>query len=69
MLGVMRETFEEEEASISGLLDFFSVASTMPFAAFMPREVTPWFTALSAYSVLYQYYRDRCGRRSVVVPI
>ena len=30
--------------------DFFSVARTMPFVALIPSEVTPWLTALSAYS-------------------
>ena len=35
---------------MSGEEDFFSVASTMPLAALMPSEVTPWLTALSAYS-------------------
>jgi hypothetical protein len=50
MLGVMRETFEDEDASISGVEDFFSVARTMPLAALMPRDVTPWLTALRAYS-------------------
>lgn len=30
--------------------DFFSVARTMPLTALMPRDVTPWFTALRAYS-------------------
>ncbi len=52
MLGVMREILEAEEASMSGVEDFFSVARTMPLAALMPREVTPWFTALRAYSGL-----------------
>lgn len=33
MLGVMREIFDDEEASISGDEDFFSVARTMPFVA------------------------------------
>lgn len=51
MLGVMSETFEDEEASMSGVEDFFSVARTMPLAALMPSEVTPWLTALRAYSV------------------
>ena len=51
MLGVMRETLLELEASIKGEEDFFSVASTMPLAAFMPSEVTPWLTALRAYSI------------------
>lgn len=50
MLGVTRETLLEEEASMRGVLDFFSVASTIPLAALMPREVTPWFTAFRAYS-------------------
>ena len=50
MLGVMRETLEREGGSIRGEEDFFSVARTMPFVALMPREVTPWFTALRAYS-------------------
>ena len=50
MLGVMRETFDDEEASMRGVEDFFSVARTMPLVALMPREVTPWFTALRAYS-------------------
>lgn len=50
MLGVMRETFEAELESMRGVDDFFSVASTMPLAALMPREVTPWLTALRAYS-------------------
>lgn len=51
MLGVMRETFDEEAASMRGEEDFFSVARTMPLAALIPREVTPWLTALSAYSI------------------
>ena len=55
MFGVMRLTFEAEEASMRGEEDFFSVARTMPLAALMPREVTPWFTALRAYSETYQY--------------
>ena len=50
MSGVMRETLELEPASMSGEEDFFSVARTMPLAALMPREVTPWLTALRAYS-------------------
>jgi hypothetical protein len=50
MFGVMRETFEDEDASMRGVEDFFSVARTMPLAALMPREVTPWLTALRAYS-------------------
>lgn len=50
MLGVMRETFEEDDASMSGVEDFFSVARTTPLAALMPSDVTPWLTALSAYS-------------------
>ncbi len=50
MLGVMREILEEDEESMRGLEDFFSVARTMPLAALMPREVTPWLTALRAYS-------------------
>ena len=50
MLGVTREILEAEEESMSGVEDFFSVARTMPLAALMPREVTPWFTALRAYS-------------------
>jgi len=51
MLGVTREILEAEEESMSGVEDFFSVARTMPLAALMPREVTPWLTALRAYSV------------------
>ena len=50
MLGVTSETFEDEPASMSGVDDFFSVARTMPLAALMPSEVTPWLTALRAYS-------------------
>ena len=50
MFGVMRETLESEGGSMRGEEDFFSVARTMPFVAFMPREVTPWFTAFRAYS-------------------
>ena len=66
MFGVMRETFEREGGSMSGDEDFFSVARTTPLVAleelaltsslkalilpFMPREVTPWLTALRAYS-------------------
>lgn len=50
MLGVMRETFDDDEASIKGVEDFFSVARTTPLAALMPSEVTPWLTALRAYS-------------------
>ena len=51
MLGVMSEILDEELLSMRGVLDFFSVARTMPFAALMPRDVTPWLTALRAYSV------------------
>ena len=50
MSGVMRETLELEAASMSGVEDFFSVASTMPLVALMPRAVTPWLTAFNAYS-------------------
>ena len=65
MLGVMRLTFDEEEASMSGEEDFFSVARTMPLLALMPRLVTPWLTALSAYSricvsVILDYEIGRC---------
>lgn len=35
---------------MSGDEDFFSVARTMPLVALMPSEVTPWLTALRAYS-------------------
>lgn len=35
---------------MSGDEDFFSVARTMPLVALMPRDVTPWLTALRAYS-------------------
>lgn len=52
MFGVMREILEEEAESMRGVEDFFSVARTMPLAALMPREVTPWFTAVRAYSVV-----------------
>ena len=55
MLGVIRETLESEGGSMRGEEDFFSVASTMPFVALIPRDVTPWFTALSAYSGKYQH--------------
>ena len=51
MFGVTSEILEEEAASMSGVEDFFSVASTMPFDALMPSDVTPWLTALSAYSI------------------
>ena len=34
-----------------GVGDFFSVARTMPLLALMPSAVTPWLTALRAYSV------------------
>lgn len=50
MLGVTSETLDDEPASMSGVEDFFSVARTMPLAALMPSDVTPWLTALSAYS-------------------
>lgn len=33
MLGVTSETFDDDEASMSGDEDFFSVARTMPFDA------------------------------------
>jgi len=33
MFGVMREIFEDEEASMRGVEDFFSVARTIPFVA------------------------------------
>lgn len=46
----MRETLDDDEASMSGVDDFFSVARTIPLAALMPSDVTPWLTALSAYS-------------------
>lgn len=71
MLGVIRDTLDSEGGSISGELDFFSVARTMPFVAdkrldldwkervakeegrlpLIPKLVTPWFTALRAYSI------------------
>ena len=51
MLGVTREILEDEALSMRGVEDFFSVARTMPLAALMPRAVTPWLTALRAYSV------------------
>jgi len=51
MFGVMRLILEDEVESISGDEDFFSVARTMPLVALMPSEVTPWLTALSAYSI------------------
>ena len=51
MLGVMRLTLEREGASMRGEEDFFSVARTMPLVALMPRLVTPWLTALRAYSI------------------
>jgi len=35
MFGVMREIFEDDEASMRGVEDFFSVARTMPFVAVM----------------------------------
>jgi len=72
MLGVMRLIFEEECGSTRGVVDFFSVARTMPFVAIsrdqrymlsnctwhdiplIPNEVTPWLTALSAYSMFSQ---------------
>ena len=50
ILGVTRLILEDEEASMRGVEDFFSVARTMPLVALMPREVTPWFTAARAYS-------------------
>jgi hypothetical protein len=53
MLGVIRETLESEGGSMRGEDDFFSVARTMPFVALIPSDVTPWFTALSAYSEDY----------------
>src|ERR1700761_138185 len=59
MLGVMRETLDEDEESMSGEEDFFSVASTMPLAALMPSEVTPWLTALSAYSAGVSVFMGR----------
>lgn len=55
MLGVTRDILEEELASMRGVEDFFSVARTMPLAALMPREVTPWLTALRAYSVAREH--------------
>ena len=61
MSGVMRDILEAEVASMRGEEDFFSVASTMPFAALMPREVTPWFTALRAYSGSYSSVRFERG--------
>lgn len=33
MFGVMSETFDEDEASMSGEDDFFSVARTIPLVA------------------------------------
>lgn len=72
MLGVIRLIFEEECGSTRGVVDFFSVARTMPFVAItgsqycifanrtwdgaplIPNEVTPWLTALSAYSTFSQ---------------
>lgn len=40
MLGVIREIFESEGASIRGDEDFFSVASTIPFVAVILCEQT-----------------------------
>lgn len=56
MLGVIRETFDNEGASIRGDEDFFSVARTMPLVALIPRDVTPWLTALRAYSARHLVY-------------
>ena len=50
MLGVIKLIFEELEESAREVEDFFSVARTMPLVALRAREVTPWFTALRAYS-------------------
>jgi hypothetical protein len=50
IFGVIKETFESEGGSMRWDEDFFSVARTMPFVALIPSEVTPWLTALSAYS-------------------
>ena len=50
MFGVMREILEREAGWIRVEEDFFSVASTIPLVAFIPRDVTPWLTALRAYS-------------------
>src|SRR5579862_7142214 len=52
IFGVMRDTLEREGGSMRGEEDFFSVASTMPLVALIPSEVTPWFTALRAYSAI-----------------
>lgn len=51
MFGVMRLTLDDDEESMRGDDDFFSVASTMPFVALIPKDVTPWLTAFNAYSI------------------
>lgn len=49
MLGVMSDTFDEDEASMSGDEDFFSVASTMPFVA--GRGACEWIVCLKEHHV------------------
>jgi len=51
MLGVTSDIFRTVLSSTRILGSFFSVASTTPFDALMPRLVAPPFTACSAYSI------------------
>lgn len=51
MLGVSSETFCTVASSMSTEGSFFSVASTTPLVARMPREVAPELTAFRAYSI------------------
>jgi hypothetical protein len=51
MSGVMREIFDNDSDLFKEEVDFFSVASTIPFVALIPRDVTPCLTALRAYSI------------------
>jgi hypothetical protein len=50
-LGVTGESFLTVAPSIKGDRAFFSVASTTPSTARMPREVAPAATALRACSI------------------
>jgi hypothetical protein len=51
MLGVSKEIFWTVDSSTKVDCSFFSVAITTPLIAFIPSEVAPALTALSAYSI------------------
>lgn len=60
ILGVIRETLEEDDGSMSGDDDFFSVASTMPLVADRMSDtlttrhaLSPTFDAQGCYTLVH----------------